>query len=78
MKFNFIFYPLQSIEKILKKLEQKLDEDIVQMTDYALQSTGICNNYSLSLNYITRFWKSLLFIYSTALFSINYNVYFSY
>ncbi|ETE63071.1 SUN domain-containing protein 3, partial [Ophiophagus hannah] len=29
-----------SIEKILKKLEQKLDEDIVQMIDYALQSTG--------------------------------------
>ncbi|XP_058036453.1 SUN domain-containing protein 3 [Ahaetulla prasina] len=29
-----------SIEKILKKLEQKLDEDIVQMPDYALQSTG--------------------------------------
>ncbi|KAM3821054.1 SUN domain-containing protein 3 [Vipera latastei] len=29
-----------SIEKNLKKLEQKLDEDIVQMTDYALQSAG--------------------------------------
>ncbi|XP_026558108.1 SUN domain-containing protein 3 [Pseudonaja textilis] len=29
-----------NIEKILKKLEQKLDEDIVQMIDYALQSTG--------------------------------------
>ncbi|KAG8139614.1 hypothetical protein E2320_002383 [Naja naja] len=29
-----------NIEKILKNLEQKLDEDIVQMIDYALQSTG--------------------------------------
>ncbi|KAL7976892.1 hypothetical protein Chor_008841 [Crotalus horridus] len=29
-----------NIEIILKKLEQKLDEDVVQMTDYALQSAG--------------------------------------
>ncbi|XP_013920770.1 PREDICTED: uncharacterized protein LOC106547998 [Thamnophis sirtalis] len=35
-----------NIEKILKKLEQKLDEDIVQMPDYALQST---DSHSISL-----------------------------
>nr|XP_056713854.1 SUN domain-containing protein 3 [Euleptes europaea] len=56
-----------SIEKILKKLMAKLDEDDVQMADYALKSAGIISSARIVYSRTTRsyrhegghyFWKS--------------------
>ncbi|XP_070623210.1 SUN domain-containing protein 3-like isoform X1 [Erythrolamprus reginae] len=54
-----------NIEKILKKLEQRLDEDVVQMTDFALQSTGasiVQSRTTRSYHYLgwTYSWKSFI------------------